>query len=445
MEIINLITHINKIGMKIILLFVSIFLMLGCKSGDIKDLDENTNIPDEEDEVIIPKIEVDNPYKNVNWEKAIQIRSTSHVHITDQAALDRAARIGYRHLPISNYYPSAPYYPIDSIKDGQFRVKQDFGVVKIVNGQPQYIEGPIYWNDIIMDKETGWYNSLTVLQQRELPFKVGDFIFKRIPKNMIFSPNAEHHAFANVSGSVHINSLGSLFSSGTFDARNNFKTFWGGGEYSYGAGLTWQETFEKMLDQLLFKDGGGITINHPTWTNTVNGKVELPQSLVEEMLDFDPRVLGIEVYCFTDWDLEMWDNILKTGRRCLGFFVPDWGVQINDFKGGFNILLMDDFTEHNCLKSYRDGAFFGSQFGSEDLIFKRISLENEQLIIEVNSKSNFTIITDKETSKIDNVTYVRHKISYDIFNIPTIKYIRVEVENGKERIFSQPIRFIKTN
>jgi len=30
MEIINLITHINKIGMKIILLFVSIFLMLGC-------------------------------------------------------------------------------------------------------------------------------------------------------------------------------------------------------------------------------------------------------------------------------------------------------------------------------------------------------------------------------------------------------------------------------
>ena len=54
---------------------------------------------------------------------------------------------------------------------------------------------------------------------------------------------------------VHINSLGSLFSSGTFDARNNFKTFWGGGEYSYGAGLTWQETFEKMLEDVYKRQG----------------------------------------------------------------------------------------------------------------------------------------------------------------------------------------------
>ena len=117
---------------------------------------------------------------------------------------------------------------------GQFRVKQDFGVVKVVNGQPRYIEGPIYWNDTIMDQESDWYNSLTELQQQELPFEVGDYIFKNVPDQVIFSPNAEHHAFANVSGSVHVNSLGSLFSSGTFDAKNNFKTFWGGGEYSYG-------------------------------------------------------------------------------------------------------------------------------------------------------------------------------------------------------------------
>jgi hypothetical protein len=56
-----------------------------------------------EKEVTTPNIEVDNPYKGVNWEKAIQIRSTSHIHITDQAGLDKAVRIGYRHLPISNY------------------------------------------------------------------------------------------------------------------------------------------------------------------------------------------------------------------------------------------------------------------------------------------------------------------------------------------------------
>lgn len=423
--------------MKLILLIIPLFLLLESRSGEIKDWGEK--------EVTTPNIEVDNPYKGVNWEKAIQIRSTSHIHITDQAGLDKAVRIGYRHLPISNYYPSTPYYPIDSMRWGQFRVKQDFGVVKVVNGQPRYIEGPIYWNDTIMDQESDWYNSLTELQQQELPFEVGDYIFKNVPDQVIFSPNAEHHAFANVSGSVHVNSLGSLFSSGTFDAKNNFKTFWGGGEYSYGAGLTWQESFQKILDQLLFKDGGGITINHPKWSNTVNGAVELPQSLIEEMLDFDPRVLGIEVYCSTEWDIEMWDNILKTGRRCLGFFVPDWGVQIDDFNGGFNILIMDEFTEHHCLKSYRDGAFYGSLLGGEELMFKRISLENEELIIEVNATSNITIVTDKGSSKMDNVTHVRHKIPHDRNHIPTIKYLRVEVENGHERIFSQPIRFIRMN
>jgi len=81
--------------MKLILLIIPLFLLLESRSGEIKDWGEK--------EVTTPNIEVDNPYKGVNWEKAIQIRSTSHIHITDQAGLDKAVRIGYRHLPISNY------------------------------------------------------------------------------------------------------------------------------------------------------------------------------------------------------------------------------------------------------------------------------------------------------------------------------------------------------
>lgn len=426
-----------------LLFFAVAVLLLGCSSNDVKDLDEDNIVPPEEDEVIIPEVEIDNPYAEVDWDKALQIRSTTHIHITDQTALNRAEKLGYRHLPISNYYPSAPYYPIEEMKYNQFRVEQDWGVVRIVNGERQYIEGPINWNQLIMDKETGWYDLLTIDQQRQLPFKVGSLIFSRIPDNIIFSPNAEHHSFAGISGNVHINSLGSLFSSGTFDARNNFKTFWGGGNISYGAGLTWQETFEKIFDQLLFEDGGGVTINHPTWSNDQNGGEEgnLPQSLIEEMLDFDERVMGIEVLTQGSWSLDMWDRVLRTGRRCLGFWVPDWAVQINEPHGGFNVLLVDEFTEHKCLKAYRDGAFFGSQFGGEDLIFNKISLENDQLIIELNSKANISIITDKKTSKINEVTHTIYKIPFDIYNTPTIKYVRVEADNGKERIFSQPIRF----
>lgn len=419
-----------------LLLFVITFLMQGYGSSHAKDLHE-------QHEGINPKVEIDNPYKTVDWDKAIQIRSTSHVHLLDQGALNRAEKLGYRHLPISNYYPSAPYYPIESMRQNQFRVKQDFGAVRIVDGEPQYIDGPIDWNKIIMDKETGWYDSLTVAQQEELPFTVGEPIFTEIPDNIIFSPNAEHHSFANVSGNVHVNTLGSLYSSGTFDARNRFKTYYDGGGYSFGAGLTWQDSFEKIFDQLLFEDGGGVTINHPTWSNEQHGgDSNLPQSLIEEMLDFDERVLGIEVLTQGSWSLEMWDNILKTGRKCFGFFVPDWAVSMNEPLGGFNVLLLDDFTEHACLKAYRDGAFFGSQFGGTDLIFNKIALEDDELRIEVNSKSNITIITDKGSSEVGDSKQTTYKIPLDVNNTPTIKYIRVEAENGNERIFSQPIRFI---
>ncbi|MBP7825658.1 MAG: hypothetical protein KA236_03790 [Verrucomicrobia bacterium] len=385
-----------------------------------------------------PAVAIDNPYESVDWAASLQIRSTTHIHITDQAGLNRAAKLGYRHLPISNYYPSAPYYPIDKIRAGQFRVKQDFGAVKTINGEPHYLAGPIYWNDVIMDKTTGWYDTLPEAQRKQLPFKVGDFIFKDIPPNVLFAPNAEHHAFANVGGRVHINAPGSFYSSGTFDARNVFRTFWGGGEYSYGTGLPWQTAFRMMLEQLFFADGGGITINHPHWS----GEKDLPQSLIEEMLDFDERVLGIEVLNSGDWDLEMWDKLLRTGRRCLGFFVPDWAVQTDaPDAGGFNVLLVDAFTEHQCLRAYRRGAFFGSQFGSPDLVFHRILLDRQKLTIETSSKADITFVTDQDRVTVAEATRAVYEMPTDAQGLPAIKYVRVEAGDGHERIFSQPIRF----
>lgn len=419
-----------KTDMKLKLLFISIaILLLGSYANAVKNLDDDLCYTESLDTLMV---DIDNPYESITWGKVNQIRSTSHVHIEDQVGLDRAVKMGYRHLPISNYYPSTPYYPVDSIRVGQFRVKQEFGVMRLLEGEdPQYIEGPINWSQVIMDEETGWYDSLTKEQQQELPFKIGGFIYTNVPEDIIFSPNAEHHAFTNAN--VHINSLGSLYSSGTFDKRNNFKTFYDGAGYSFGTGLTWQDSFEKMLDQLLFEDGGGVTINHPTMTKT-------EQSLIEEMLDFDPRVLGIEVFNQGVWDLKMWDNVLKTGRRCLGFFVPDWGVQTRGIYKGFNILLMDDFTEHNCLKAYRQGAFYGSENGG-DLIFNEISFKTNQLTVGTNSTSTIAVITDKGRSEIENTLNVVYEIPLDDNNKPTIKYVRFEAENNNDRIFSQPIRF----
>jgi hypothetical protein len=96
--------------------------------------------------------------------------------------------------------------------------------------------------------------------------------------------------------------------------------------------------------------------------------------VLTEMLDFDPRVLGIEVwnhrnlfggikpgseempfYC-------LWDDILRTGRRCFGFFVKDHFL----LGRGRNVLLVPQSTrqtprerEHEALRAYRDGRFFG--------------------------------------------------------------------------------------
>ena len=381
---------------------------------------------------------VNNPYQEINWQTVQFIPSTSHIHIINQQGLDKAYELGYRHLPISNYYPSTPYYPLKEIRENQFKVKQDFGIMHLPNkGIPHFVEGPIFWNNRIMDPETGWYDSLSKERQDELPFKEGDYIFKNIPKDIIFSPNAEHHSFVDTKSSVHINSLGSFYSSGSFDAHNRFSTFWGGGEYSFGTGLPWKEAFKKMLAQLQFEDAGGITINHPTWS-------QLDPSIIEEMLDFDPRVLGIEIFEECRWSIDIWDNILSTGRRCLGFCVPDWGVQETKRYRGFNFLLVDDNTEHACLKAYREGSFFGSEYGKL-LRFSEITLINNRLKIKTNTPATVTFISDgriikQEANTKESVCY----IPFDKNDVPSVKYIRVEAtDKSNERILSQPIRFIK--
>ncbi|HCN78573.1 MAG TPA: hypothetical protein DIT13_15435 [Verrucomicrobiales bacterium] len=53
-----------------------------------------------------------------------------------------------------------------------------------------------------------------------------------------------------------------------------------------GTNRPWRDVFREAFEKLQHPDGGGMTLNHPT------GKLAdyLP------MLDFDPRVLGIEVW-----------------------------------------------------------------------------------------------------------------------------------------------------
>ncbi len=384
---------------------------------------------------------IDNPYEGVDWKTVLPIPSTSHIHIGSQSKLDKVYnQFGLRHVPISNYYPSAPYYPARSIRENQFRVGQDFAIVKggdfSRSGNQRWQDaklqkGRFDWNKIIMG-DPKWLNSLEEEEKKQLPFKLGEKVFTHVPSDLIISPNAEHHGFTN--SSLHANGVGSLYSSGTFDAHSRFKTLEHG--YFYGTGLPWDRAFKEMLDQLLFKDGGGVTINHPVWSS-------LDFNEVCRMLDFDKRVLGIEIFndtCATGygdpgkgWALKMWDEVLSSNRRCLGFFVPD-----HMLGRGRNVLLVPKFTEHECLKAYRSGAFWGAINGT-GLAFTKIVLSGNKLVVEVNKESQLIIITNKG---VDKKTYGK-EIAFDIPADQRIKFVRVEaVDEISEQIFSQPIRFL---
>jgi hypothetical protein len=389
--------------------------------------------------------DVDNPYDGVNWDRFQQIASASHVHITDQEKLDKMYnQFKLRHIPISNYYPSAPYYPADQIRQNQFMVSQNFDLMYNPDiskkGKDRWlsasaIKGPSDWNAILMDEKKGWYTSLPEEQKKQLPFKVGERVFKQIPKDVIISPNAEHHSFTN--SSLHSNAIGSLYSSGTFDARNRFGTFDHG--YCYGTGLPWQQVFEKMIKGFLFADAGGITINHPVWSS-------LSFDEICQMLDFDKRVLGIEVFndtCYTafgdpdkGWALKLWDQVLRTKRKCFGFFVPD-----HTAGKGRNILLVPQFNEYECLKAYRKGAFFGALDGS-GLAFTRIQIDQDRLSVGINKPGSIRVVTDIGEPKVYDGNLMEYVLPKDGAGIPQISYIRIEAsDETSEQIFSQPILF----
>lgn len=318
-----------------------------------------------------------NPYKNVNWLTCQKVPSVSHAHTAldsyyseaqHQLFFQRVVNGGIKHFALSNYYRSEPRYTLS------------------------------------------------------------DF-YENVPADAISCPNAEHHNFATYSA-MHVNSLGSFFESGSL--RDYVDGHWVPRSPIGVNKATWKSIFPQILEQLQFSDGGGITINHPIWSS-------LPINAVKEMLDFDPRVLGIEIYNEsseidnnTGWALDMWDNILITGRRCWGFCVPDHTAEQGRVPWlGRNILLVTEATERECLRAYREGRFY-SRLDSTDLKFTSISFVNNTLSITTQGANTIKIIVDK-----NETTFSGNSASMTIpFNAV---YARVEAVSDDDRIFSNPI------
>lgn len=315
-----------------------------------------------------------NPYKSVNWTTVQEICSISHAHCLYQTHFDRLYNGGVRHMAISNYHPSKAWYPLEN-----------------------YFSFPI-------------------------------------PSDVVQCPNAEHWKMSYYgdrqgTSSIHINGIGSTYQS------DNDEAPWGCNFDDMA------ETFKKILNGLLYEDGGGLTINHPTWTRLNGGDQCLTIERMCKILDMDSRVLGIEFYNdsvehggeVTGYALSDWDNVLKTGRRAWGFMVPDWyHTNDPDWKGR-NILLVSEKTEHECLKAYREGRFFG-RLKNTDLSFTGVTVSGHTINVKTNHATRIESVIDGDRTE--------HTGDEITITVPTTAtYARFEGFDSNDRIFTNPIIF----
>lgn len=205
----------------------------------------------------------------------------------------------------------------------------------------------------------------------------------------------------------------------------------------------WTELFDELLDHLAYEDGGGIIVNHPRRSNLDTGTIE-------ERLDYDPRVLGIEVwnhrgvvnpkYRSRGNARSTWDELLMGGRRVFGYFNPDyhshwdgrsWGYEAR----GRNVLLVPETTEEAAAAAYREGRCYGALDGS-GLAFERIEATDETVVVETNHADSIEFVSYGQAI---HTAYDR-QASYALRGDEP--YVRVEAsdETG-EVIFSQPVRY----
>ncbi|MDA0837044.1 MAG: hypothetical protein O2857_04605 [Planctomycetota bacterium] len=382
---------------------------------------------------------MNNPYQGIDWDSIQRVPSATHMHIYDQSCLDNGYRYGIRHFPISNYYPSAPCNA--GTRRSDFLLRQSWPVMR----DGAEVSPPINWNEVIT-----WADELDEEFRSTFPFEESEPLYTNIPEDIIISSNAEHHGFTN--SNCHICAPGSSFRSGTFDAVNRHKLQSHG--FAVGYGKSWQEGFAAMIDALDYPNGGGVMLNHPTWFTQFSDEV------VFEMLDFDDRVLGIEIYndysATRDWfqnpnyvapdepeqgfSLNLWNRILGTGRRCWASCVPDHSVCKGKDWNGRNVLLIPTFTEEECLRAYRAGNFYGC-LKDNGLTIKKFEASATQITVTTSREATIRFISDR--GELKSVSGLEATVDIPLNDgKPDLTFVRVELaDDSGERVFMQPVMF----
>lgn len=366
-----------------------------------------------------------NPYKNIDWKNQIRVAGSTHLHCTTKEDFDSVIKDGLEFATFSNYYPSAPYYPISSIRENTFKL-----------GQPSYIcNGKVIHEPIDFRKAYAeWGEDIS-----KLPKDEGEKMFPEPPPGFMEAPNAEHHCFLDYNVYLHITSPGSFFCSGNFERTTANSVLNPHGIYM-GTHLPWRVAFKEMIDSLMIPDGGGVIINHPAWSY-------LPPDFICEMLDFDQRVLGIEAInadcslTFTASAEAQWDSVLSTGRQCYGFCAQDHLLD-NKKLMGRTILLPEERTVEGCLRAYRQGRFYGN-ICAGDLDFESIDFDGKTFRVRCNQEAIMLLISHQG---IISELWTGREICYTVPEEERGKHVflRVNASNPKTngRIFTQAVMLV---
>ena len=439
-----------------------------------------------------------NPYAGIDWENVRPLHSFSHQHGSDPRVF---WNMGFGHLPISNYYPSRPFYPLpdaflkehsealgapnaeqhsttDSgmhfcaigslytvgygqtprFKAGQAPIEHVFSGLNVFDGDKSPWLG-VYRLDLRIAQAARTDQEAEVLLTIEGAEAVSHKTFAPIGDGLVrrqrvTSKSPESMYLKTTAADVRVR-----LEFGPASTRiDRFRLMQGTNrpwKAAFRAALdgTGKDSAGRPIEGLLFPNGGGITINHP------GGSLKP----LLEALDFDPRVLGIEVWNqhegFGGTEMRfyrLWDEALRSGRRCLGFLVKDHVF----FGRGRNVLLVSSPAaasplqrEHEALRAYRDGRFFGllgalntdasgkpvSPYDKSEFRFTRIAVKEDgngrPIGIEVSvdgvertkrPNTRIRFMTDAGVSKVVDDQNAVFEFPRDASGVATCRFVRVE-------------------
>ena len=368
-----------------------------------------------------------NPYENVNWQTTLRVQGSTHLHCTSQEELRRALAEGLEFVTLSNYHPSMPWWPLSTMRENttRFRMPSYVQDGKVVHKELRFREAYRQWGEDVS----------------QLPADEGELLFPDVPNDLLEAPNAEHHFFTDTTVYLHVTAPGCALASGRFDRSADSPLERHG--IRKGMGLPWREGFAALLKSLVVPDGGGIIINHPQWSH-------LPVRFLCELLDFDERVLGMEIVnadcavnC-TAGSEPQWDEVLSTGRQCWGFCAQDHPKEGTPLTGR-SILLVNERTPEACLRAYRQGCFYGALKG-QGLRFESIEFDGRTIHARCDREAVLLLISRQGVVK---EVWTGKELTYTVPDSERAEHVffRVTAEQleCREKLYSQPIMLMRNS